>query len=310
MACDIPVNRYALDNWPPESYRIQVIHQGDTAPDLAPLQVMLAGMHINAVLAPVSLDDLPGGAMEASKEAAQPGAPPMLAFGLPGSPPQLPPLLSGPANEATLKSWADSPLSRDMVSHLAHGDAAVWILLQCGRNEADTRALETLRASLKVCGGEASGPVQQYAVLTLSRTAPEERALVKQLLESEPDLADYDAPLAFPIFGRGRVLYALVDEGITTKNIGKACAYVTGPCSCQVKDQNPGMDLLLAADWERIAKGLGASPPPQGTVPRPVPAIESPGWSPVTVVAGALGMALVLVLGATAVTIRRAKLAR
>ncbi|MFT5104551.1 MAG: hypothetical protein ACI9UA_000166, partial [Pseudoalteromonas tetraodonis] len=34
------------------------------------------------------------------------------------------------------------------------------------------------------------------------------------------------------------------------------CFFLTGACSCQVKAQNPGWDLLLSADWE---KGLLAA---------------------------------------------------
>ncbi len=52
------------------------------------------------------------------------------------------------------------------------------------------------------------------------------------------------------MFGRGRLLYALVGEGINADNISEACQFMAGPCSCVVKDYNPGTDLLMTVDWE------------------------------------------------------------
>ena len=71
------------------------------------------------------------------------------------------------------------------------------------------------------------------------------------LINSEPDLFDYMSyPMAFPVYGRGRALYALVGAGINEWNINEACAFITGACSCEVKALNPGVDLLMMVDWE------------------------------------------------------------
>ena len=61
--------------------------------------------------------------------------------------------------------------------------------------------------------------------------------------------------MGFSVFGRGRVLYALVGKGIMPETIDTACAFMVGPCSCQVKNQNPGFDLLLSHDWESVTAG-------------------------------------------------------
>ena len=70
------------------------------------------------------------------------------------------------------------------------------------------------------------------------------------LLGSEEDLAESKEPIAFPIYGRGCVLYALVGKGINAETIDEACAFLVGPCSCIVKEENPGVDLLVSADWD------------------------------------------------------------
>jgi hypothetical protein len=58
--------------------------------------------------------------------------------------------------------------------------------------------------------------------------------------------------MVFPVFGRGRALFPLVGAGITPKNIRDAAEFLAGPCSCEVKEQNPGFDLLLKADWRDL----------------------------------------------------------
>ena len=72
------------------------------------------------------------------------------------------------------------------------------------------------------------------------------------LLGSEPDLAGSKGPMAFPVFGRGRVLYALVGAGITVDTVRRAGAFIGGECSCTIKHGNPGTDLLLVADWSDV----------------------------------------------------------
>jgi len=62
-------------------------------------------------------------------------------------------------------------------------------------------------------------------------------------------------PIAFPIFGRGRVLCALVGDEIKKENVEEICYFLVGGCSCQVKEANPGWDLLLSADWDGMLEG-------------------------------------------------------
>ena len=93
-----------------------------------------------------------------------------------------------------------------------------------------------------------------FSTIRLSRDNPAERMLVAMLLHSEKDLlgAEYAGePMVFPIFGRGRVLWALVGKGINEDNILESCSYITGACSCEVKWQNPGTDLLFSKDWDK-----------------------------------------------------------
>jgi hypothetical protein len=74
------------------------------------------------------------------------------------------------------------------------------------------------------------------------------------LLATEPDLKQSSGPIAFPVFGQGRALYALVGKGIKHETIDEAASFLIGSCSCQVKEKNPGSDLLMAVDWKGLLK--------------------------------------------------------
>jgi hypothetical protein len=47
-------------------------------------------------------------------------------------------------------------------------------------------------------------------------------------------------------------LFALVGKGIKRKLIEETCNSVIGWCSCTIKEDNPGSDLLFKADWEAV----------------------------------------------------------
>ena len=49
-----------------------------------------------------------------------------------------------------------------------------------------------------------------FSSVFVDRMDPEEEILARILLGTEQDLWNYDVPIAFPVFGRGRILYALV----------------------------------------------------------------------------------------------------
>jgi hypothetical protein len=45
-----------------------------------------------------------------------------------------------------------------------------------------------------------------------------------------------------------------VGKGIRPETIDEAAQFLIGSCSCQVKEQNPGMDIAMAVDWKQLVK--------------------------------------------------------
>ena len=98
-----------------------------------------------------------------------------------------------------------------------------------------------------------------FSMVRVGRSDPDEQFLVASLLRSEPDLLGSDEPMAFAVFGRGRILWALIGGGINEDTIHKACEFICGPCACVVKGENPGVDMLLSADWPNTPLGSSIS---------------------------------------------------
>jgi len=186
---------------------------------------------------------------------------------------------------ATADQVLTSPVRTELAARLSAGHSAVWLFLESGNTKADRDALDQLniqlqkdeqRLRLPTASELQMTPEQfrrlriplklQFSILCLSRDDPREQFLVDCLLGSEADLRDLSEPMAFPVFGRGRVLYALVGSGIAAETIAAASDFLAGPCSCQVKEQNPGFDLLIMHDWAgTLGEILVSSPVPEET---------------------------------------------
>ncbi len=274
LACSVPVFRYALEHWPPASYEIVVTHRGELA---AAHEAML--MRVTAIgsnnparanfrLRKVNLS------AEASDDEVQlwKGRDlPAIILRHSAAPPGQSDVWSGPLDEENLQKVLDSPVRRRIVQRLIRGDSAVWVLLESGKLEQDEAAarvlgarLEHLQKVLKIqqldrsdlASAETPPPEFKvaFSVLRVSRAEPGEEIFIRMLLNSEEDLSELKDPLVFPIFGRGRVLYALAGKGINPETIDEACSFLIGPCSCIVKDENPGFDLLMSAPWDSLVR--------------------------------------------------------
>jgi hypothetical protein len=69
-------------------------------------------------------------------------------------------------------------------------------------------------------------------------------------------------PIVYPLYGRGRALVAFTPENLNADNIAQAAMFLCGACSCEVKALNPGVDLLVSADWDGGLMGRAVKDPP------------------------------------------------
>jgi hypothetical protein len=283
-ACNVPVFRFAIERWRPDPYRVVVFHRGPLAEagreQIAPLEDQSDKSLVNVNVRIVDLDELDADSEEAAADRAlysalgEPALP-ALAVLYPQSLNIPKPLVSGPPDREAIGKLLDSPARQELVNRLAAGQTAVWLLLESGKEDQDGAAAALLEDELKKLESElelpelttapedsllTSAPLAVgFSLLRVRRDDPAEQALVAMLIGSESDLAERNDPMVFPVYGRGRALWGLIGPGITAKNIHDASAFLVGPCSCEVKEQNPGFDLLLAADWDELLTAGGVT---------------------------------------------------
>jgi hypothetical protein len=274
-ACSVPVFRYALEKWPADAYLATVFHRGPlTAAQETLLRDLSAAGSAGRKLANVSLElvDLAHSPEPDAPERWRPSPTDPLPWLVVRYPPaaRVPkPLVSEPLTESSVRQLLESPTRLELTRRLQQGESAVWVLLEIGdppRDNATAKLAETRLAYLAsvlklpaldpqdIASGLVTVPTGglklAFSLMRVSRTDPAERAFIAMLLGTEPDLVGFKEPLLFPVFGRGRALYALAGAGINHATLDEAATFLIGKCSCQVKELNPGVDLLLAADWD------------------------------------------------------------
>jgi len=280
-ACSVPVFRYALENWPADPYRVIVFRRGGLSPEEQALVDFLqrqasgcegnANLEVSTVDVAMPQEGAEGELWQACSEAQFP----WMVVLCPGASARSEVVWAGPFTRENARALLDSPARREVARRIVTGESAVWVLLESGNVGQDAAAallldeeLDKLERTLELSepldwptdelfnAGEGPPLRVAFSVVSVSRSDPAERAFVNMLIHSEPDLDRYcSEPMAFPIFGRGRCLYALVGKGINAENIEEACAFLVGWCSCEAKWLNPGMDMLMSVDWEGMITG-------------------------------------------------------
>lgn len=274
QACNVPVFRYALEKWPADPYTLVLYQKAGTESSAEAEQWLRehlsAGTPINVQLQTVAVDSVFGVTAAAERITDLP----WLEVYFPHRTAESRPIWSGVASAENFHSVLHAGLRSLLAEKLLQGDALVWLLLRSGKDSLDSQARDRLQAALERAQRELSipdtgvdihgNPIQvvefkhlpvRFSLLELDRQSSDEAFLRQCLLQVEPDLSFFDEPTAFPVLGQGRVLYALVGSGINENNILESCRSAIGWCSCEIKEQNPGLDLLLAADWSHPSMG-------------------------------------------------------
>lgn len=277
-ACSVPVFRYALEHWPSDPFELIVFHQGHLTPaqesDLSALEAIDPTKPANITTTRVDLASEPNDEWK-TLAAMITGKPlPHLMLRFPRSSGRPQPILTLSLAEAkTRPALWDSPARETIADRIGQGESAVWVMIESGDKARDDATAALIEARLEylmsvlslpkldeldIANGLVSIPESDlrldFTLLRVSRTDPAEQTFLTLLLKTETGLDKVRAPIVIPVFGRGRALYALVGDGIRPETIEQAATFLIGKCSCQVKEKNPGTDLLFATDWGALIK--------------------------------------------------------
>lgn len=296
-ACQVPVFRYALERWAPTEYLVSIVpaEGGFTDAETKALEILRAAPSDST--SPVNLE------IQIEPSASGARGPAQIALRYPHKlrDDRKEPIWEAALTEQNVQRLLDSPVRRELRRRLLAGESTIWVLVESGDPAKDGAAAESLtpalaeaQSSLKLPDGVLSpedsakrtGPRAnehaealrtdlplkiEFSLLRLSRNDPAEAALLAMLTHLEDDLGSYaKEPMVFPVFGRGRVLEPLIGAGIHRDNVMEHSRYLCGACSCEVKDQNPGIDLLVAANWQPM------DTTPQLEIIRITPRVEAP----------------------------------
>jgi hypothetical protein len=271
-SCSVPVFRYALERWRPDPYKGIYIYRGKIEEKDRALLEQMKGLSsnpdypLNLIIREVDVDTFTEKRLTELLKGPIPGTLPAMAIWYPDQMGEKEPVWIEKPTPSFLEILARSPKRQEMAERLINGDSVVWVFVPSGNARKDGQAKALIRAELDLAletysrmpfsilsGGRRKQLTYGFPILTVSRDDPAERAFVDMLMKSESDLGQYtDEPMVFPVFGRGRVLGCLFGEYITEKNIRNASAFLSGSCSCEVKELNPGVDLLVAAPWDMV----------------------------------------------------------
>ncbi len=271
LGCTIPVYRYALERWDLGDYEVRVFHRGPLPADLqAAVKRWQHSHHGNMEISTVDLDGkLTPELRQLWQKQEGRATLPWLVVRLPGT--EADPAWAGSCTPATLAAVADSPARQRIVAALSRAETAVFVLLGGGDAAADAAAgklvadeLRQLEKGMKLPEQSKDGPQLRlplplqvrFTLLPLRRDDPAEQAFITMLLATEEGLDRIKGPILFPIFGRGRALGSLYGKDLNAGEVFQVAHFLCKECSCQLKELNPGTDLLIRADWPAILERI------------------------------------------------------
>jgi hypothetical protein len=275
-ACNVPVYRFALERWPADNYEVIVYHRGElTSGERSAIEMLYSSSvrnipYSNYILSTVNLETEGPGDFAQLYESLNTDLLPCLVLRYPASTGIRHGIWHSALTEANAAALIDSPARKEIAEAIIGGGSGVWVLLESGNHAKDNAAAALIETQLRKVEETLTLPEQMFetlldnnqdprlsemaisfSLLRLPRSSRHESPFIAMFANSESDLSEYESsPIAFPVYGRGRALFPLIGEGINENNIGSACAFLTGVCSCEVKAINPGFDLLIKADWE------------------------------------------------------------
>jgi hypothetical protein len=281
-ACNVPVFRYALEKWPVDAYEVVIFHDKPTTSSLQLkemvklLEDQVAGLEAaqdSHIVTTVDVTKPMKKVLAAWHKKSKPTSYPWIFIQYPSSFADDPPAYSGPATLELVKQISMSPMRKRITQQILQGESVVWLFIESGDKNLDEKAEKLVQDQLKLLQGELRLPTltaddEQFfdpklgpklklglTLVKVSRDDPAEKMFLRILENWNSELIKPGQPVVFPFFGRGRVLPGLYGDAITKQALTDACIYLTGPCGCQIKRENPGYDVLMSVQWEGLVEG-------------------------------------------------------
>lgn len=287
-ACNIPVFRFALERWKSDACELVVFSEQKLSSDDETLiseleqSSTINGGLANLTVLRVDISQTKDQGLRdlwiATKQKTNLVLPAAVARSLKGTG-QTINHWHGSLMELKAASILSSPARSELLRRLQGGDSIVWLLIQSSDEKRNASVREILNTQCKqlpksiqlpegigLPGSELYSEVPlllQFSVLEIAPDDPAEQYLIRQIAGLKFDAFRNGEPLIVPVFGRGRALEVIPADQLTADLIHELTEFLCGACSCQVKEQNPGFDLLLTTNWNLALFGEDAEGPPE-----------------------------------------------
>ena len=274
-----PLFRLALEQWIPANYQVLLFHHEPLDVDdvdlLTQLREAPARTGANVEVVTVDLSTTMSDRLQSLWRSQTNAEPPWMVVRAPGVASNPPVIWAGHLSPPTVATLLSSPARRTVAAALLRGEAAAWVLIECGNTLLDENAVDQLASSLKTMEQTLRPPTPagiSFSLVRVTRTDPAEEFLITSLIHGAALPA---RPAVFAVFGRGHFTEPLVGKRITAKSIQQLCKRLTGPYARDSNDPLPARVLLLAARWAALFPQTNAAAPPG-----PVAALSTPVSAP------------------------------
>ena len=286
-ACKVPVFRYALERWNTDHYTVVVMldeaSESTASEALELLKDRERVSHANLEVEFIRIDQLTDQQVWQLESFDPEVQTPHFQVFYPERDGRRKLCWEGGLDRETAEQWLESPLRNQIRDDLVAGASAVWLLVDSDDASLNAEVKKTLEDGLELAREQiqipdgviprdgasdylkanpessmddvlrSDVPLKVEFVVRSLRRDDEQELAIRQMVAGMA--SKDDVPLLVPIFGRGRMLDAIDASSLTTDTVLSACRYMVGECSCTVKTQNPGVDMLLHSDW---SEALGA----------------------------------------------------
>jgi len=277
LACTIPVFRYALDRWHGDEYHLIVPASSSKDAELARALLPYRGT------GPANIH------IEESQDAAVAES----QLFLPSDRQRATPLWSGKLSPQTFSAALESPARKELLQRLLAGESVVWVIVDGGKPQ-DSAEVERIAKRLRFLENVVQlppqdpndpdsklgpGPPLQLKLTTmhLSLQNAEEKLFCAMLAgKKAAEALAKGEPFAAAVFGRGRVLGAWPLSDLDDTAMEDITMFLTGRCSCRVKNESPGWDVLMNVDWEVALQKVQDARKNADATPEPVVALLKP----------------------------------
>jgi len=281
----VPVFRYSLQSWDPNLYDVYVFYKGEFNAQGQDLLGTLYGSlekGMNWEVSPINVDEQLPAKFKEIHDQAKIRTYPFLVVRYPNATGPGGTAWAGAMTPENINGLANSQAQQTVIKRLLAGDSGVWVLVESNNkndNDAAFKALQQhiskaqreLKLQDHLIQGDEKYDFDVTVPLTLKFSAIRVSAkdVFGELLLGTDELKEYadeGHPVAFAVFGRGRVLPGIptADDIKEGSQIQDACKMLAGPVYDPLKENHGRADLPLAINWNEQIRKKAAPPKTNG----------------------------------------------